>query len=343
MTSNPPNDSPNDRSSQRNDWSANTTQVMSTLRLPKAELDESSGTGIAPEPAAAEEDNSWTLRDDRETQRSALTFRTLCYLPVAATVGLLVGLSLFNDSVVALSLKMIFTAILLLSLKRWTGAVLFAFVLLDLLVREPRRNQLAEPGDAVLFVVAVLTLLMLTSRFRTLRQADGRSIFHLLQKVLSVADRSPIIEQNRPPVMQTDPQAIGQTLISLVLSVCCLVILTCTAVLILNPLSAMRNLRYWVDRLPDGSLTLWPGPLFLVIVVSVIVLLSELSWRQQTQQQSRLYLRALFVNLNFRDLRMIVRRQQKERRRRQTVRKSPAPASPQAAVASHDGGTIGPD
>lgn len=321
-------DRPADPESHGQTTSADATQLLRTFRLPDAQQTRPAISSVdgpprsSPEPALGRHSESIeTTSSDATKNRDALAFRVLCCLPLGSTLGLLVGLSLFTESAVPISLKMFFTAVLLLSIRRWTGSILLLFVLVDLLVHERRRSFIASPGESTIFVVVVLSLIMLISRFRTLRQADGRSMIRLLQSMLGGFSQPAAQSANHPnrhpgPSARNLSQFAGQTFVSIGTTVVLLVAAAITAVVIIGQMPRLRFTREWLQENANGDLSLWPGPLLLVLVVTTILILNEIGWRNLSPRQSRLYLRSVFVNLNFRDLKMITRRRIKSRLKR---------------------------
>jgi hypothetical protein len=59
-----------------------------------------------------------------------------------------------------------------------------------------------------------------------------------------------------------------------------------------------------------------PGPSLLTAVAGLIVIISEITWRQITRAQAEICQRTILVNSQFADLRMIVLQKQKVRRLR---------------------------
>jgi hypothetical protein len=80
------------------------------------------------------------------------------------------------------------------------------------------------------------------------------------------------------------------------------------------------GLRDFLDV--DPSLT--AGALLIVCLFAVWIAVSEVSWRQMTAGQARMYLRSAFLKLHYADLRMIVRRRLKVRQQRLTAAKAQA-------------------
>jgi hypothetical protein len=77
------------------------------------------------------------------------------------------------------------------------------------------------------------------------------------------------------------------------------------------------GLRDFLDV--DPSLT--AGALLIVCLFAVWIAVSEVSWRQMTAGQARMYLRSVFLKLHYADLRMIVRKRLKVRQQRLTAAK----------------------
>jgi hypothetical protein len=78
--------------------------------------------------------------------------------------------------------------------------------------------------------------------------------------------------------------------------------------------------REWFRQSLLNENILWPGPTLIVVLLLILVVVREFSWRQMTLEQSRLWLRSGFMITHRRDLLLILRRrmtlQKKQSRRR---------------------------
>ena len=245
---------------------------------------------------------------------ASLTFQLIAFSLIAGGLGLLVGFLSFNETHVNVSLKMIFAAILLVSVKRWTGTVLLIFVQLDMFFTEPRTRTTTGGVGSILFCVLVLALLMFVSRYRSLRQTSSVGFMQLLRNAwmnqsstTSTGMTWPVIEQSQ----RASAKAIQLATASLLLSLFKLPFVCVLAYFVFAWIPRPMDAEAWLIESDGGSIFMWPGPTLLVLIVAVLILLSEFSWRQQTAAQASLYSRSAFLRIHNRDLSMIVRRRLK--------------------------------
>jgi len=84
-------------------------------------------------------------------------------------------------------------------------------------------------------------------------------------------------------------------------------------------LSDNRDLTGGLRRAVNADPPMIVGAAILVAIVAAWVVISEISWRQMTASQARMYQRSVFVKLHYRDLRMVVMRRLKLRRQRGSI------------------------
>ena len=103
------------------------------------------------------------------------------------------------------------------------------------------------------------------------------------------------------------------------------------AAILLAAIPPPRDPRSWQQRLPEGRWQVWPGPLLLVAVTAAAVVACEVGWRQLTSSQAQMFLRSVMLKLHYADLRMVVRRQLRLKKRSQQRR---VPRTPEAQPAN---------
>lgn len=250
--------------------------------------------------------------------------RLMLQLAVFAAVGLLLML-LAPEA--PWSIRLIIIALVFLTLKRWGGMVVLLLVQADLYFRENQWNSALSGFIGVIFVLLVLMVLMFVARNQhLLRQAAGRSVVRLVRDLL------------QPPQSQkpaTDPPAsapvAGRMLISACRSVTLLLCCVTGARILLSLLPGNRELTEHLRDVVDSDPSITMGAILIVAIVAFWVVASEISWRQMTAAQARVYLRSNFLKIHYRDLRMIVVRRLKQRMKRyankKSVRKNAEPVS----------------
>lgn len=250
-----------------------------------------------------------------------------------------------------LSSRLLVTGLLLylLLLRRWTSVVLLVLVQLDLLFREPRRVGFTDSLAASLFVLTVLCMLMFGSRYHTCRELTSRSSgsgpdgrlqppvhswwrrwqswllpWDAVAAARDAADHREAGPERAPAAQSLSGAAEQQAspvtellpawLLSAVRGAGLLLLSTLLARWLLGQLPVRGSWQVWLSQNTDGTRELWPGPTLLTLMLALCVLISEFTWRQTVPGQARMYLRTVFVNEHYRDLRMIVRRRLQRRR-----------------------------
>ena len=196
-------------------------------------------------------------------------------------------------------LRILLTAIILLTLKYWGGVLILMAVQMDFFFREPPRSSALRGPTGILTVVVIIGLLMLINRNRaTLHRIASRP----LRSAFTFKPGKSLQHISRMPgaMMRGVAVLAGSVFISrLLLST------------LPNRRSLDNELRTWLQ---DESSVLRCS-LLLVGIIAAWIVCHEISWRQLTNRQSRLYLRSVFLTIHHADLRMIMRRHLKLRQK----------------------------
>lgn len=251
------------------------------------------------------------------------------YLLLTGAMGVLMVWAFATDSSLSLPLRLIFLALLVLTLKRWTGAAMLGLIQLHLLLMEPPARDLQEIGGGLLWVALTMVLLMIVSRYRTLQERDHASSITAFGGLLSSSG------SGRPPTPESDDDApeqiwynlkhlLQQCLRGLLLIVACAVLAALVIHLVPQESVSLtiREFRlkpsgYRLIRLALGLFAAW-------LVAWIIV--NELVWRSLSSAQAGMYLRSTVIQWLHRDLRMIILKRMKVRQQKvkskQTVKRS---------------------
>ncbi len=76
------------------------------------------------------------------------------------------------------------------------------------------------------------------------------------------------------------------------------------------PVTSMARSE-WLRNAIENDFTVWPGASLLAMTLLLVIVFMEVSWRQLTGAQAKLYMRSSFILDHYRDLRMIVVRRLK--------------------------------
>lgn len=234
---------------------------------------------------------------------------------VALVAGFFLGLFFFVDGDSAFPLQLVFFALLLVSVSRWTGAILLLALQIQLFLTEPG-GRTSVPGPAsLLFVMVTIIMLMGLSRFHTLQFAQHLSLFQLVRKVWGFLSGPEV--QNSTRSARAVWESFVPMSLGLAIRLMMAVMLVVGGYLLLRYANVSDNIRDWAVRINAGDRQARPTPITLVIVLAVLLLLSEIAWRQKSVTQARMYLRSILLQDLFPELRMIIRQKLKYRRSEQ--------------------------
>lgn len=237
---------------------------------------------------------------------------------LAMSLVTLLLLSLAPD--LPLSLRLLFVAVILLTLKRLGGLAILVTMQADLALREGRSVVSMGGFSGLLLVIVVLGIVMLVFRQRLLlRRLSATSVAEMTRTMLTGSAES---DERFATGSQSGPKHMTASVMSAVAQLLMCVI---AARLLLYLLPRNRqlsgHLRNWISADPaleSGAWILW------TILVAGLILM-EWSWRRLTPPQARMYLRSVFLKQHFRDLGMVVVRRIRDRRKRALAEKSTRP------------------
>ena len=222
---------------------------------------------------------------------------------------------LYTGAVLNLSLKFFFLAILVLTLRRWTGALLLALLQIHLFFLEPRVVDSDGAAGEFVWVMATVLLVMAVSRFRTLQEKDEHSTVRRLLSSLSTraANTNEHDSSAMPRHFRSAILTLGRSVLLLV--ACSLVALD---VMSLVPpdrtITGLNTVREFRLR-PSGYRVIMSGLLLFSAFVLGWLVINEGVWRRLSPSQAGIYLRSVFLKWLHRDLRMLTKRRLKLRRR----------------------------
>lgn len=216
------------------------------------------------------------------------------------------------------SIRLLIIALVMLTLKRWGGVLVLMLVQGDLVLREGRDMAILNGSGGVLFVLVVMAVLMFVARQRELLQQIARS--SLLQVARDFLNTSEAPAESPKEYSVPAGRIFSSALRGITLLFGCVVIARVALGMLPTNREVTAGLRDFLDV--DPSLT--AGALLIVSLFAVWIAVSEISWRQMTAAQARMYLRSAFLKLHYADLRMIVRKRLKVRQQRLTAAKAQA-------------------
>ena len=250
----------------------------------------------------------------------------VCLVPLAIS-GYLTARLLFPGSELSVPLRLLFAAVLIVSVDRWTGMILLLFLQADLFLSEPRRTGSLHSTGEYFRVFWALILLAAVCRLRSIRDLSGESWLSL--RGIS-GRRSRAVAPGDPQRRERLLSGLISATVPWLMTACRASLSVGLAAILLAAIPPPRDPRSWQQLLPERGWQVWPGPLLLVAVTAAAVVACELGWRQLSPSQAQMYLRSVILKLHFADLRIVVRRQLRLKKLLQQRR---VPRSPEAQPA----------
>ena len=245
--------------------------------------------------------------------------QTLSRLLQLAVVGLLIGVLLFQEVKLPVSVQALFVILLLLLVGRTSAMPLLVAFQVVLYFRETKSSSSASNDlGSSLFVVIVLGLLMFLSRDQSLKRFTRRSVTDLAQSLLALWHGSLARDVPEPRERRSTP-----TQVSLIRLVVMLVISVLTAQVLLMAFPIPSEVQRGQQSFEDVKQALASAPTLLAALIATVSLMSWLAWRRLTPEQASVYARSTMVMLLYPDIRLIVRHRLSFRRRQ----RQPPPVS----------------
>ncbi len=231
-------------------------------------------------------------------------------------ITVVLGMLLFADTSVSLTVQLLTTAVLLWGALRWGGWVVLVAIQVSLFFREPGGSQMNPGWEAFLYCVISLLIIALVSHSPSIRRQASRWFANQMTMLVcqqSLQDQSSGRSESTNQALENDPA--DRILYPMQWMVLLGTVLL--AILLMRWLPITSSLRLqWLERSVANAYMLWPGASLVVLVIGLLVTVREAAWRQMTTGQARLYLCCSFVLGHFPDLKMVVLRRQKFNRSR---------------------------
>jgi hypothetical protein len=215
---------------------------------------------------------------------------------------------LYTGAVLNLSLKFFFLAILVLTLRRWTGALLLALLQIHLFFLEPRVVDSGSAAGEFVWVMSTVLLVMAVSRFRTLQEKDQQSTVRRLLSSLTTSAantnerNSSIMSRHSGAAIMT----VGRSVLLLV--ACSLVALDLMSFVPAGKTITGLNTVSEFRLRPSGYRVIMSGLVLFSAFLLGWVFINEGVWRRLSPSQASIYLRSVLFKWLHRDLRMLTKR-----------------------------------
>ena len=231
-------------------------------------------------------------------------------LLIVSVIASAVGILFLLAPEMGWPLRIFVTTIILLTLKYWGSVMLLVAVQADLFFREPPRSAALQGVTGMLIVFLIVALLMFINRNRVLLKQAARRPLTSVVGLIVTAFRSEITFDSGKAVREI-PRMLGATIRAMALLVSCVFASRMLLSMLPNRWTINNDLRGWM--LDESSVL--QCSLLLTGMIAAWIVCHEISWRQLTRNQARLYLRSVFLTIHHADLRMVVRGRLKLRQR----------------------------
>ena len=242
-------------------------------------------------------------------------------------VGILLEYLLFNGTAIRITLRLIAIVLLLVGVMRSSGWLLLVALQASLFLREPGDAQMTYGISSFLFCLVALALVVYAHSGSNTR----RRLSHWFALQVSVLSGRGPSRRNWGEHQSFHWWKLDVTKAVPAFSLAAIVLI---AALLLIRLPITPHARWeWFQYSAAHEATLWPGANVIVVLLLLVLILREAAWRQMTPAQSRLYLRCTFMLEHHWDLRMIVLRGLRRKKRAGATQPTNVMSNPALTVA----------
>lgn len=224
-----------------------------------------------------------------------------------------------------LAMNFIFLAVIVLSMRFWTGALVFAFCQAELLFGDLRTTEPVLYPDGWLLTGLCFCLILVLSAYRTLQDRDltaaHRLLLGWLREQTSANDAMNTPQASATTESPNPAQETGRLLRQLFRSALLLGACAFAAWIVLGLFPTNRTflgLNTIIEyRLrPAGHRTIVMGLTLFTLFFVAYTLVNEMMWQRLSRRQSRIYVNSILLKTLLPDFRMMVRKRLKARRSR---------------------------
>lgn len=209
-----------------------------------------------------------------------------------------------------LAMRLMFLAMLMLGLIRWSAAILLILIQLDLYISVPDFGTYQEPPALIISFVTVILLAAL-SRLRSSQELTG---IRSATELLTSAAQSVVSPDLLSSEDSDHDQHQGSALETFWIAARSLVfVLMAAGLLQLYPLDTASVRDYGLT--PAGLRSLQIGLILFSGYLLLTLPLTELQWKRLTPEQAGIYLQSCFTAWIHRDLRAVERRRRRLRKK----------------------------
>lgn len=225
------------------------------------------------------------------------------WLPLGV-VGLVLNFFLFEGLQIGWIVRLLAIGVLLAAVVRSNGVLVLIAIQTSLILRETSRSTMVHGANSFVYCLSALALVVFVASFRIQFPKIRNTICRWFEPVEigeELADRYGDVEKSEPQDIQGILGGIK------VISIWAIVVLVAMLAFTHLPINE-KNKSDWFARSIAMGGYVWPGPTMLTVAIGVLVLINEWNKRTRLPSQSRMYARSVQLGLQYRDLRMILRR-----------------------------------
>lgn len=269
------------------------------------------------------------MKDATIPQTPKLTVWLCGNLLLTAAIGFLIFWMIFSGSDLSTAVRLIFLAVFVLTLKRWTGAILFAFCQLQLLFLERSSRSPEVSPDGWLWGALSIGLLILLSRYRTLQDREDKPAHKTIYQFFKQPTRHRVSAGTRRELNLMMGQLVR---LACMLALCAIAAWTILGAFPTRSTATGLNTVREYGLKPEGyrllvvSLSLFAGFFAIWLVVN------EFTWRRLSGRQAKIYLNSVLLKFMHRDFGIVTRKRRKLNRKQIKPRLQPGDSNKQTEV-----------
>lgn len=231
-------------------------------------------------------------------------------------IGFHVSWTVFPPDTIGLALQLLFLALLVLAMNRWTAAMVFALAQVPLFLASSWRWRTVPTAGELSVSLQLILIVALICRMHS---PVGAS-YSVMKTIKLLLGNGKLDDKHRTQILNSAAVAVRQFFVSTVGLTGVMVAVTLLASFVLQfvPMEpAFRAITPRVYGLTPTAFRLITlgGILFICVLVTWIVV-AEVNFRRLSMREASMYLRSQLLGWLHRDFRMVVRRHRRKKRKR---------------------------
>lgn len=231
-------------------------------------------------------------------------------------LGFHVSWTVFPSDTVGLALQLLFFALLVLALNRWTAAMLLALAEVPLFLASSWDWDTVPSIDEMLIAFQLLTIVALICRLHS----PVGSQFSVLKTMKLLLGSGQQRDQQRQQTLSTAADAARDFLLSTLSLIAVMVAVTLLAAFLLQVVPMESGFRAITPRVyglqPTAFRLITLGGLLFIGVLVTWIVVAEVNFRRLSIREASMYLRSQLIGWLHRDFRMVVRKHGRGKRNR---------------------------